>query len=116
MDLSESDIQALTNIGLTKLEAKVYLTLVRSGGLTAKSISNVSGIARQDIYRLTNDLMKKALVKKELNIPNNFEAIRLAEGIKILENEKDKERLESKKKTQITAKIIFFLIVRHEFP
>ena len=78
--------------------------MVRSGSLTAKGISNVSGITRQDIYRLTNDLLEKGIVKKELGIPNIFEAIPLAEAIKILEKEEDEERLESRKKSQLLLK------------
>lgn len=96
--LQDEDIQALTSIGLTVLQAKVYLTLVKLGKATIKAISKTAEIARQDIYRVTSELHKLGLVEKVIAAPNEFKAIPLTEGIHILLQRMHEERAESHKK------------------
>jgi sugar-specific transcriptional regulator TrmB len=107
LDFSKADLQTFSRLGLSNLQTKVYLTLIRSTNATIKEISTLSGIARQDIYRLTKELMEKGLVKKELTIPNKFEAVPLDDGINILQKEIEKEAIETRKK-------IHSLIKRYE--
>ncbi len=98
MDLPKTDIQTFKSLGLSTLQTKVYLVLIRVPSATIKEIATNSGIARQDIYRITKELIEKGLVKKELTIPNMYEAIPLVDGTNILLKEKEKEAVETRKK------------------
>jgi sugar-specific transcriptional regulator TrmB len=75
---------ALTKLGLTISQAKVYLALVTIGKATARVICKNSGICRQDIYRVLGELQGKCLVEKIVLVPEEFQAIPLKEGLAIL--------------------------------
>lgn len=65
----------LSELGLSSDEIKVYLLLTNEGALTAKEISERLGIIVNSIYRATNFLLDKELIK-ELDItPKHFQAI-----------------------------------------
>ncbi len=99
MDFSKADLQTFYSLGLSILQAKVYLTLIRLPKATIKEIASSSGVARQDIYRITNELLKKGLVKKELTIPTQYEAVSLVDGTNNLQKEIDKKAVETRKET-----------------
>jgi len=96
--LLDEDVQALTSIGLTVLQAKVYLALVTLGQATIKAISKTAGVARQDIYRITSELQKYGLVEKVIATPNEFKVIPLKDGISILLQRIHEERVEADRK------------------
>jgi sugar-specific transcriptional regulator TrmB len=96
--LQNEDIEALTSVGLTVLQAKVYLALATLGQETVRTISKNAGVARQDIYRISSELQKLGLVEKVIAAPNEFKAIPLTEGISILLQRVHEERVESHKK------------------
>lgn len=100
MDFSKTDLEIFSNLGLSKLQSKTYLALIKLGIATVQEIANFSGIARQDIYRITRELDEKGLIRKELSIPKKFEAVPIDEGINILEKEIEKKQKENKKKIQ----------------
>ncbi len=52
----------LMNLGLTKNETKIYLTLLRIGSATAGDITARSGIHRRNVYDSVERLMEKGLV------------------------------------------------------
>ena len=56
MSKLEKETHILIDLGLTKAQASVYLTLVRSGQARVKSVRELSKIARQDIYRILDQL------------------------------------------------------------
>jgi sugar-specific transcriptional regulator TrmB len=89
------DVQALTSVGLTVLQAKVYLALVTLEQATIKAISKTAGVARQDIYRITSELQKYGLVEKVIVTPNEFKVIPLKDGISILLQRIHEERAEA---------------------
>lgn len=98
MDLSRTDLEVFSNLGLSKLQSKTYIALIKLGISTIQQIANFSGIARQDIYRITRELKEKGLIKEEVSIPKKFEAIPIDEGINILEKEIENKQKETKKK------------------
>ncbi|MBU1197374.1 helix-turn-helix domain-containing protein [Candidatus Micrarchaeota archaeon] len=51
----------MIELGLTKNEARVYLSLLKKGPLTAHEISNASGIYRPSVYDCLNTLMEQGL-------------------------------------------------------
>ena len=100
MNFSKEDLDTFSNLGLSNSQTKVYLSLIRTSNATIKEIASLSGIARQDIYRLTKELTEKGLLKTELTIPKKFEAIPLSDGINILQKEMTKKLLETQKMTK----------------
>ena len=67
--------EMLENIGFSKNEAKVYLTVLRLGSCTATEITKESNIHRSNVYDALESLIKKGCVayvfKKDVK---NFEA------------------------------------------
>jgi sugar-specific transcriptional regulator TrmB len=96
--VEDEDVEALTSLGLTTLQAKVYLTLVESENATIKDIAKNTGIARQDLYRITSELQNCGLVEQIITKPIMYKAIPLTNGINILQNELHKKRSEAHKK------------------
>ncbi len=96
--LKDEDVDALTCLGLTVLQAKVYLALTSSGKATIKTISKTANVARQDIYRLVAELQELGIVEKIIAAPNEFRAIPLRDGINILLKRKQKENSDAHKK------------------
>ena len=82
--INQQNIEALTNLGLSEREAKVYLALISSGPSPIKGISKNSGVARQDIYRVMDSLYKKGMVAQIVSSPTTFLATPLQKSLEIL--------------------------------
>ncbi len=91
MTVQEKAVETLTGLGLTTLEAKVYLDLVKEGKSTIKDIAKTSKIARQDLYRVTTQLLDSGLIEKLVDTPTKYEAIPIKEGISILVERRRKQ-------------------------
>lgn len=105
--ISDTDAKILVDLGLSFLQARVYLTLVNSGTLTVKQISTNSKIARQDVYRITSVLQEMGLIEKHITIPTSFHALPIENGVEILlelRREKNYEIEETAKKFVRTYK------------
>lgn len=68
-------INSLVSFGLTPVQAQTYLTLLKLGSATAKSISRSSDINRVDIYRALRNLKKYGIVEEKLGNPAEFVAV-----------------------------------------
>lgn len=82
-------VQAFNNIGFTKHEANIYITLAKHGELTGYEVAKLSGISRSNVYASLSTLVEKgaanivelsntkyvATSKQELfvNIKNKYE-------------------------------------------
>ena len=77
-------VQVLTQLGLTLSQARVYLALALSGTSTAKTISRVSGVAREHVYETMPQLQDLGLVAKVISVPSKFRPISMQEGFSIL--------------------------------
>jgi sugar-specific transcriptional regulator TrmB len=91
--------QTLMSLGLTLLQAKVYLVLASLGKSDAKRISDASNIIREEIYRVLPKLEKKGLVEKIIARPTLYQPVPLREGLSILLNLRTEENAELQKKT-----------------
>jgi sugar-specific transcriptional regulator TrmB len=82
----EDPIETFMNLGLTSLQAKVYLTLLTFGeaGADVREISLTSKIARQDIYRRLPELEKTGLVEKIVGTPTVYRAVEFENGLSML--------------------------------
>jgi sugar-specific transcriptional regulator TrmB len=95
----EERLSTLKELGLTIDEAKIYLTLVQEGPITAKEISRASGIARPYIYRIVADLMKGGAVEAPVTKPAVFKAVSAENLIPMLLERKMKKQKSLKEKT-----------------
>jgi len=68
-------IPALTRLGLTEYEAKIYATLIKTGPKTAGELSFLSGVPRTKLYGSVRGLERKGLVKVLNQKPESFTAI-----------------------------------------
>jgi sugar-specific transcriptional regulator TrmB len=96
----EDDVIVLTHLGLTKLQAEVYLTLTKLGKATAKTVGTASAIDRANVYRVILTLQKHGLVEKTITTPTLFKAIDIQDAIKMLLKQKAKEYKEVEIKTK----------------
>ncbi len=76
-------IETLKFFGLSEYEAKALIVLLSKGILTAKEISNLSGIPRTSVYDVMNSLISKGLVES-FGKPLKFKAINTDDIISIL--------------------------------
>jgi sugar-specific transcriptional regulator TrmB len=99
--LVDEEIQTLTGLGLSSLQAKVYLTLLTLENGTMRSISKSANIARQDAYRILPTLQKLGLAKKLISKPTMYEATSMKDGVAILLQQRKEEHERLQKKTSM---------------
>lgn len=80
----DRDVEALTGLGLTALQARIYLAIASLEKATIKAISENADTARQEIYRATSELQQKGLVEKIIVAPVEYRAIPLQDAINVL--------------------------------
>lgn len=98
MAVQDEDAQTLTRLGLTALQAKTYLALLKLGKATGRTLSQHSKVARQEAYRLLAELQEKGLVEKILGVPTEFKPIPIEDCLFILIERKKSEISETQKK------------------
>ncbi|MGA3290925.1 MAG: helix-turn-helix domain-containing protein [Candidatus Bathyarchaeia archaeon] len=81
----------MTQLGLSHRQAKVYLALLISGMSTAKTISQVSKVPRQDVYTVVATLEKMGLCEKAITKPVKFIVTPIKESLDILMQHKTAE-------------------------
>jgi sugar-specific transcriptional regulator TrmB len=98
----EEPVEIFMELGLTYVQARLYLTLVKLGnsGGEVKRICKESNIARQDIYRVLPSLQKLGLAEKIIAKPTLFRAIPIEKGFTMLINKKTSKYNELKKKAK----------------
>ncbi len=80
----------LRELGLSLLQARVYLALVKLGTHSnVKAITTYSKVARQDVYRTITELRELGLVEMVIGNPALFKAIALQETTAILMERKN---------------------------
>jgi sugar-specific transcriptional regulator TrmB len=97
LDVEEEATQILNRLGLTSSQAKVYLTLLKLEQATAKTISNNSKVARQEVYRVLVELEEKSLVERIIAVPTEFKPVSIENGLSFLIGERRKEVSEIQK-------------------
>jgi sugar-specific transcriptional regulator TrmB len=84
----EKKINILTELGLTNLQAKVYLAFLDESESTANEASKISGVARQEVYRVINELLQLGFLKRIIGSPTRYEPISFNVAIANSINEK----------------------------
>lgn len=96
--MKQQELKVLEGLGLSSTRARVYLALCHHGISNIKTISDIAGIARQDLYRITSDLMELGLIETVISRPISYKATPIEEGVSLLLRRRQKElsTLESK--------------------
>jgi sugar-specific transcriptional regulator TrmB len=94
--VQEKVIETLSELGLSVLQAKVYLALCKLDEPTGRATAKAANVASQDVYRILAELQEKSLVEKIIDKPNKYRAIPLKEGIKVLLQRRDNQTIELK--------------------
>lgn len=101
MPFNKEETLLLTQVGFTKTQAKVYLTLLKMKEADVKTISKISNIQNPEVYRTLRELQEKGLVEKVLATPYRFVATPIEFGLQIILTQKvdECEELREKIKT-----------------
>ena len=62
----------LYDLGLDKLSAKLYITLVENGSSTISELSRQANIERTKLYRLLNHLIKRGVIEEVVEYKRRF--------------------------------------------
>lgn len=81
---TEQVYDVLVELGLSSLQAKVFCTLVYSGDPTACATSKLAKVARQEVYRVADELEEMGLVSRTVSTPVRFQPVLLNEALAIL--------------------------------
>ena len=79
----------LGKLGLTPLQARVYVALVMYGPNRARSLASIIGISRVDLYRILRGLGKRGLTEVILSNPSRYAAVDPARVTDILLKESE---------------------------
>jgi len=71
----EKVLQTLSDLGLTRLDTKVYIYLAKKGPQKGIEISKALKVQKQQLYRSLKNLQKKATVSASLERPARFSAV-----------------------------------------
>jgi sugar-specific transcriptional regulator TrmB len=96
----EEDVKIITRLGLTVLQAEVYLTLTNLEKATVKTISTTVKVDRANVYRVISKLQELGLVEKMITNPTVFKAIPIHDGLRMLLERQAKEHKEIETKTK----------------
>lgn len=89
-------IEAFRDFGLSEYEARVLLTLLAKGELTAKEISQLSGVPRTSVYEVVRSLTEKGIVEGS-GKPMKFKSISSEELVNLF-SRKIRENMDFLKK------------------
>lgn len=103
-ELADEELKILMDLGLTLLQAKIFLVLVENECLRVNEISKLSNISRPDVYRNLLNLQKLGLVEKIILKPYEFKTIPIVDAFELLMNRRINKTKDLKIKTQILIK------------
>ncbi len=107
MSSMENNVEILTDFGLTRNQAKVYLTIARMGLATVGKTAKISKVRREDVYRMLPKLEEMGLVERLLGKPTKIRATPVEEALSILI--KQEEKTARKRVSAMKAKTETFL-------
>jgi len=69
MFASEENVRALSDLGLSPNQSKVYLAVLQTDGLPVHDVSKIAKVRREEIYRVVLRLEKMGLIERVLGHP-----------------------------------------------
>jgi sugar-specific transcriptional regulator TrmB len=91
LQVDEDKILLLTKMGLTKLQAELFLTMITTGDFEARTIAKKANCPRQEVYRVLNELQEKGLIEKLISTPHAYRPIPLQDALVVIVKVKEKE-------------------------
>ncbi|MCJ7424374.1 hypothetical protein MUP01_08940, partial [Candidatus Bathyarchaeota archaeon] len=106
----EKTAKELALFGITNTQAKIYIGLNALGVASASEIASLSGVRREEVYRVMPELEKLGLVTRKLGTPRRFFTIELRMALKTLIETKRKAMEEEivnlmRKKVELIAQL-----------
>jgi sugar-specific transcriptional regulator TrmB len=101
LSFEANTVETLTQLGLTILESRVYVTLCKFRILNTKELSKLTKTARPDTYRVLTKLQNKGLVEKIIEKPTRFRAVPFEKGVNFLLQRKNTEHIALSAKSQL---------------
>jgi sugar-specific transcriptional regulator TrmB len=96
--------KALSRLGLSKNEVRVYMHIARTGEHKASEISEALSLHRTETYRILRDLEKKGLISSVFEKPLKFIAIPFEKAVDtLIETKKMKISLLEKRKESLIS-------------
>jgi len=101
----DETIETLINLGLTVLQAKVYVALAKLGTSTGRAIAKEAKVASQDVYRILSELQETGLVEKIIAKPNMYHAMPPSKGLSMLLQRRKAQTKELEKTANLISKM-----------
>jgi sugar-specific transcriptional regulator TrmB len=102
--LEESEVQILVELGLTTRQARIFLSLLKYKTQSAKNLSITSKLARQDTYKVLDELQEFGIVEKQISNPTKFAAINVQDALTIMLDHKLQQTSDLETKTRLLIK------------
>lgn len=94
MDKNDESTKIMIAFGLTRSQARSYLTLLDLGTASVKEVAKQSNVARPDTYRALAELQELGLVEKIVTFPIKFKPLAIVDAVSILMLKRNKETVE----------------------
>jgi sugar-specific transcriptional regulator TrmB len=97
-------IKKLVEVGLLPREARIYFALLSKNSFTATEIAKVSGIPRQKIYEILDNIIKKGICVEKVGKVKQYKAMEPESVLRgLIEKYKEKEKLALKLSDDLSA-------------
>lgn len=96
----EGGAQTLRDLGLTNRQIRIFFELLKYEGITARTLASASKLARQDVYKVLDELQELGLVEKRIDVPTRFTAVCFKDALSILLSRKVRETYDLKVRTK----------------
>jgi sugar-specific transcriptional regulator TrmB len=91
--MAEEEMETLKLLGLSPTQVRIYLTLVKTGKATARTLATISNTTRPEVYRTMSSLQKLGLAQKIISVPVIFEATHAEHALTALVEDKTQQML-----------------------
>jgi sugar-specific transcriptional regulator TrmB len=94
MESNDESIKTIVDLGLTGVQARIYLSLLRIGTAPIKETANAAKVARPDVYRALATLLELGLVEKVISTPAQYKPVSIIDGVQVLMSRRANENVE----------------------
>lgn len=100
----------LADFGLTKTQAKVYISLIALGVASVSEIAGISKVRREEVYRMIPEMEKLGIIIRKLETPRKFSgakpetAVEMLTKLKLRNMKEEVDKLEQRQ-AQITSRL-----------
>jgi sugar-specific transcriptional regulator TrmB len=87
----EKVLKTLADLGLRRLDAKVYVLLAKKGPKKARDIARLLRVSKQQLYQSLKALQSKGLVNSTIERPARFSAVTFEKALDLFAKAKMEE-------------------------